>query len=192
MKLNPIKKTSAWQFVTSSTGGIGVEFFAAEGGQIYLNDPSGSLRTFTYGVAGGGLSIGFKLPKIGKLQIPVKGASVGGVGAPASFPNTGCLYILSSFDGDELTYNDISGVCGLVEIGGGLIAGASSTAMLLGMNPKWMAATVVAMASPLSQSLMPLAYKKLIESATSLLLMAGVNAGVQGGAGIIGCTGYLG
>ena len=65
------KKMSAWKFVTSSSGGLGIEFFAAEGGKIYLDDPTGSLKTFDYGVVGLGLSEGFKLPKIGKLQIPI-------------------------------------------------------------------------------------------------------------------------
>ena len=185
MNLNPIKKKSAWEFVTSSTGGIGIEFLAAEGGKIYMNDPTGSLKTFDFGVVGLGLSAGFKLPKIGKLHIPIKGKSVAGVGAPASFPNTGQLYVLESFEGDELSFNDICGVCGLVEVGGGLVGGGSATAMLLGMELKWAAGCIAA--GPLSTY----CYMRLIESANALLLMAGTNVGFQAGGGVIGCTGYL-
>ena len=50
-----VKKESAWQFVTSSSGGVGVEFVVAEGGMIYLQDPSGKQQAFKYGAAGAGL-----------------------------------------------------------------------------------------------------------------------------------------
>ena len=78
-----LKNESAWQFVTSSTGGIGVEFVAAEGGKIYLQNPQGQAVTFYYGAAGAGLAAGLKLPKIGKLEVKVKGKGVVGSIAPA-------------------------------------------------------------------------------------------------------------
>ena len=139
MRVAVIKKPSAWQFVTSSTGGVGVEFVAAEGGKIFLQNPQGVTESFYYGAAGVGISAGLKLPKIGKLQINVKGKGVAGVIAPASFPNGGKLYVLDNFDGDELATSDIQGVCMFVEVGGGLVAGVSATAMLVGMNPAWLA-----------------------------------------------------
>ncbi len=172
-----IKKESAWKFVTSSSGGLGIEFFAAEGGVIYLQNPAGDTIPFKYGAAGAGLSFGFKLPKIGKLRIPIKGKSAAGVIAPADFPNAGKIFILDTFAGDELTRSDITGVCEFLEIGGGLIAGGSGTAMLLGMNPVWLAAFL---GGPLG---MVAANIGLQHSATAILVMAGVTAGIQAGAG---------
>ena len=105
-----IKHESAWKFQTSSSGGIGVEFVAAEGGSIILKDPSGAVVSFPYGGAGAGLTAGFKLPKIGKIALNVKGKSVGGVIAPSFFPNAGGLYVLDSFEGDDFKRSDITGV----------------------------------------------------------------------------------
>ena len=192
-----IKKESAWQFVTSSTGGVGIEFVAAEGGTLYFKDPGGAADYFVYGAAGAGLTYGFKLPKIGKLnvQIPkIRGKSVGGIVAPAAFPNAGKLYILDSFKGDELAESDIQGVCMFLEIGGGVIAGVSGTAMLVGMSPAWLAAAVAASgASPIAGPIAPIAnmyvWQRLTETATGLLVMGGLNVGVQAG---IGGAAFLG
>ena len=41
-----IKRENAWQFVTSSSGGIGVEFVVAEGGKIWLTDPAGKVVSY--------------------------------------------------------------------------------------------------------------------------------------------------
>jgi hypothetical protein len=177
-----IKGESAWQFVTSSTGGIGVEFVAAEGGKIFLNNPQGKQITFYYGSAGVGLSAGLKLPKIGKVQVNVKGRSVVGAIAPAAFPNGGKLYILDTFAGTELTEKDIQGVCAFLEIGGGIIAGVSATAMLVGMNPIWLAGLGLAAAAG-PAGMIYLDYR-LLRSATGLLVMGGLNAGIQAGAGV--------
>jgi hypothetical protein len=174
-----IKKPSAWQFVTSSTGGVGVAFLVVEGGALYLQDPAGNGVAFRYGSAGAGLSAGFKLPKIGKLQI--NGRGVGAGVAPAAFPNMGKLYVLNSFKNDELTISDIRGVCAFVEIGGGVVAGASGTAMLVGMNPMWLAAAMATVTLPVAGAF---AQTQLANSATGLLVMGGLNAGVQAGGGI--------
>ena len=134
-----VTRPSAWKFTTSSTGGVGVEFVAVEGGKIFLENPKGDTVTFCYGAAGVGIAAGIKLPKIGKIQINAKGKAVGGAIAPAAFPNGGKLYLLDSFAGSELTTTDIQGVCAFLEISGGIIAGVSATAMLVGMNPIWLA-----------------------------------------------------
>ena len=171
-----VKKPSEWQFVTSSTGGVGVEFVAVEGGRIWLQDPGGKTETFRYGAAGVGLAAGLKLPKIGKLELKVRGKSVGAALAPASFPNTGKVYVLESFTGNELTKDDITGVCMFAEVYGGLVVGGSATAMIFGMNPIWLAATLIPGPSALASA-------KLLSTATGVLLMAGVNVGIQGGVG---------
>jgi hypothetical protein len=172
-----VKKESDWQFVTSSTGGLGVEFVGLEGGMIWLQDPARQSEAFGYGAAGIGITEGLKVPKIGKVQLKVRGKGVGGVIAPASFPNTGKVYVLETFAGDELTASDIRGVCVFCEVYGGAIAGGSATAMIFGMSPVWLGLAIAA--GPLG----PIAMMKLIETATGVLLMAGVNAGIQAGVG---------
>jgi hypothetical protein len=179
-----IKKESAWQFVTSSSGGVGVEFVAAEGGSLTFDDPNGATVSFPYGAAGLGLSAGFKLPKIGKLQ--VDGKSVGAAISPAAFPNAGKLYILDTFDGQELGRSDITGVCMFVEVAGGLVAGGYATAMLLGMDPGYLAAVAITPAL-INQIFL----EKLLNSATALLLMGGASVGVQAGGGIAAFVGGL-
>jgi hypothetical protein len=183
-----IVKPSAWQFVTSSSGGLGVEFVVVEGGMIYLQDPSGKNVSFLYGAAGAGLSAGFKLPKIGKLQINVKGKAVGGAVAPAAFPNMGKLYVLDTCPTDDLTQDAIRGVCLFAEIGGGLVAGVSGTAMIFGMSPTWLAA--IAASGPMAPLTAYFDYK-LLQSATGILVMGGLNVGVQAGGGIGGFLGGL-
>ena|SRR5437660_5829165 len=177
-----IKKESAWQFVTSSTGGFGIEFVAAEGGALYLKDPSGKPDSFYYGSAGLGLAIGFKLPKIGKLNVRIRGKSVGGAVAPAFLPNAGKLYVLDGCQRNELTESDIQGVCMFLEIGGGVILGVSATAMLVGMNPAWLA-TAIAAGLPGGAVVTMYGYQRLLDTATGLLIMGGMNAGVQAGVG---------
>jgi hypothetical protein len=173
-----IKKESAWRFLTSSSGGIGVEFVAAEGGSIYFQDPNGVTVTYRYGAAGAGVSAGLKLPKIGKLQF--KGKSVGAAVAPAAFPNVGKLYILDSFPGDELSRSDITGVCMFAEVGGGVVVGGAGYAMLLGMSPLWLAAQA---SSAIMPPVMLYADYQMLQSATAVLFMAGLNAGLIAGIG---------
>jgi len=68
-----IKKESAWQYQTSSSGALGLEFFAVEQGRIYMKDPQAANASFLYKSGGAGLAYGFRLPKIGKVNIPIKG-----------------------------------------------------------------------------------------------------------------------
>lgn len=180
-----VKKESAWKFVTSSTGGLGVEFIAAEGGVIYMTDPGGSAVSFKYGAAGVGITYGFKLPKIGKVDVKVLGKAIGAAVAPASFPNTGIMYVLDSFAGDELTRDDITGVCQFVEVGAAMFAGGSATAMLVGMSPVWLAGIAMGPASPFYFPCV----EKLVSSATGVLLMAGINASLMAG---VGAAAFLG
>lgn len=174
-----IKKESAWKFNTFGSGGLSVGFVAVSGGQVVLNDPSGTATTFTYGGAGGGLSAGLKIPKIGKLQIKTpKGGATGSAG-PFAFPSTGALYITDAFGGDELAKGDIQGLCAFVEVGGGIIGGGSGIAMLLDLNGWWLAG-------------IPATAPLLLGSASAVLLMAGLNVGVQAQVGGSAFLGYIG
>ncbi|HXI59993.1 MAG TPA: hypothetical protein VNO55_28190 [Polyangia bacterium] len=173
-----IKKESAWSFITSSSGGVGVEFVNAEGGKIWLQDPEGRTVSYYYGGAGMGVSAGIKLPKIGKIQLKVRGKGIGAIAAPASFPNTGKLYVLESCENQELVRSDIQGVCMFVEAAGGIVGGGFGTAMIFGMNPVWLAAAIAL--GPCGT----IAGEKLLRSATGILLMAGLTTGIQAGGGI--------
>jgi hypothetical protein len=126
------------------------------------------------------------LPKIGKINLPkVRGKSIGGVLAPAAFPNAGKLYILDTFRGNELSRRDLTGACAFVEVYAGAIAGGAAAAIVFGMNPLWLAGL----------GLGPLAFTiteaQLLASATGLLLTAGLNAGLVAGAGAGGFLGGI-
>ncbi len=100
-----IKKTSAWTFNTSGTGGLGLGFFAAVGGELVLKPPSGPLRGFWFGTAGVGIGAGIKrIPKIGRI-IDSRGLSEKGSAnaAPKSFWNHGVVYVMDGLTADELT-----------------------------------------------------------------------------------------
>ena len=174
-----LKGESAWKFVTSSTGGVGVEFVGAEGGKLFFTDPQNKDVSFIYGAAGVGLSACLKLPKIGKIEVKLKGKSIGAAIAPAAFPNGGKLYITDTFKGNELSQSDIRGVCIFLEVGGGILAGVSGTAMLVGIDPIWLAGIGPAMAGgPLTMVMLDY---ELIRAAKGLLVMGGLNVGLNAG-----------
>lgn len=174
-----IKKKSAWDFVTFGSGGIGLEFFAAEGGTIVLTNPSTkNNESFYYGGAGVGLSAGLKIPKIGKVQIPTPKGGLTGSGGPTAFPSTGTVFVMDGCSGNDLTTSDIQGICCFVEVGGGIIVGGSAAAMLVGLDAARLLALgpATAVGGPVGSNL---AMQFLIASAKGLILMAGVNAGIQ-------------
>lgn len=169
-----IKNESKWKFNTFGTGGVGVGFVAASGGTIVLDDPSGKSVDFWYGGAGAGVSIGLK---IGKFKVDLPGTATVG---PKSFPSTGKMYVLDNLENDELSKDDIQGPCAFFEAGGGVVVGASGTAMYVGLDAKLMPMLAL-----------PGYGQVFINSAKGLLLMAGVNEGFQAGAGAAGLVGYL-
>jgi hypothetical protein len=173
-----IKKLSRWEFITWASGGVGVGLVAASGGKVVLKSPQGTEVDFYYGGIGAGLGAGFKLPKLGRVTIPkLKGTATVG---PTPFPSTGSVAITTDFEGDELTESNIRGLCCFAEAGGGLIGGGSGTAMLLNLDPKRL---------PLLIS--PVFAQYFFDSADAVLLMAGLNVGLQAGGGIAGLIGYL-
>lgn len=178
-----IVRASKWKYDSSDSGGFGIGFFTAEGGQVSLTNPSGSKTTFTYGSAGAGLSLGVKIPGVGKLDF---GAAVSPAALPGGF---GALYILDTFNGVELTRSDITGACMLVEVGGGFGLGYSTTAMVLGMNPEYAAAALtLTMGMPLAAGF---ADSMMANSATCVLFTGGAGVGVIAGGGITGMLGAL-
>ncbi len=103
--------------MTSGTGGLNVDIFAAAGSSIDFLDPSHKQRNFRFGGPGVGAGIGLKLPKVGKLEIRLEklGKAIGGVVAPKVFPNAGSLYMTPFFSGRELAAADLRGLCIVID-----------------------------------------------------------------------------
>ena len=183
-----IRKKSAWTFNTSGTGGIGIEFVAASGGTVVLDDPKGTTRNFRYAAGGVGVSAGIrKIPKIGKLdtrKLDPRGLSdhYGGNVAPKSFWNHGVVYVMDGCRADELVAEDFHGICIVIDAGAGLILGYSGSLMLVGVSALALAARATI---PLADILgPPLAPKAMI-------LSRGWNVGPQASAGITAQLGYI-
>lgn len=183
-----IRKKSAWKFDTSGTGGVGIEFVAASGGTVVLDDPAGRETRFRYAAGGGGLSWGIrKVPKIGRLdtsKIDSRGISdhFSANVAPEPFWNHGAVYIMGGFRGDELTAEDFHGVCVVYDAGGGLILGYSGSVMLVGINPMGL----VAMASGVIGMLLGPGLDP-----KAVILSRGWNVGPQASVGVTGQIGFM-
>ncbi|NHZ36739.1 hypothetical protein [Massilia rubra] len=165
---------------TSATGGVGLGFFAASGGLVRLKDPSGKLVDLHYGAVGLGLSQGFKSPKLPKLpefpQLNVQSKS--GALSTTDFPAFGNVFVTKAHTNDDLTLDDIKGNCIICEIGAGYIAGYSATAILVGINPAYLGFGQV---GPVLAA----------ASAKGIIIMHGVNAGLQIGYGVTASLAYL-
>ena len=177
-------RPSSWTFVTSGTGSLNVDIFAAAGGSIDFRDPSNKPQDFRFGSAGVGVGFGVKLPKIGRLEIrPEKlDKAISGVVAPKVFPNAGSLYMTPFFSGQELAAADMRGLCIVIDGGAGLLVGYSGALMLLGIDPVRLTMQVT---SPILSLLLGQA------EPNAVLVTRGLNAGVQAGGGITGTIGYL-
>jgi hypothetical protein len=152
---------------------------AVEGGSLYFIDPNNNPQRFSYGAVGAGFSEKLKFGKVGRqLVIPVRGSSVSGAVAPTSFRNAGVLLMTERVSSDELSRNDIQGLCGFIELSAGAGLGGSAYAMLLGMNPCYL---------PLATTVPNL----LMGSAAAILFMGGMSIDIQAGGGITAFGGYL-
>ncbi|MFN7929740.1 MAG: hypothetical protein U0Y68_17710 [Blastocatellia bacterium] len=176
-----VTRQSAWQFVTFGSGGLSLGVVAAEGGTVVLRSPQSREETFYYGGAGVGLAAGLKIPRIGRVQINTPRGPLTGSGGPTAFPSTGSLFITASFDGSELSLSDIQGPCIFTEVGGGIIGGGSACAMYVGINPLTLPLISVPAFGP----------QLVLNSAKGLLLMAGLNVGLQAQIGGAVYFGYL-
>lgn len=163
-------RPSHWNFATSGSGSLNIDVPALSEGEIELTDPSGSATKPYYGSAGAGLGFGFKLSKVGKLEIKPErlGKAITGTVTPTAASNTSHVYMTDFFKKDELTKADLSGVCFMIDGGLGLAVGYSVTVMLLGIDPARFAAQV-----------------------TSPMLSRSWNAGLQGGGEVAGYVGYM-
>lgn len=94
---------SRWRYVTASGGGMTVAFLAGSGGSITLLSPEGENVSFRYGGVGGGIGLGMRLPRFGKVNLNVKGKSVGGAGALEALPSTGTVLVADGLVGRDLS-----------------------------------------------------------------------------------------
>ncbi len=122
-------------------------------------------------------------------------ASGGGVTvaflAGSGLPSTGTVLVADGLVGRDLSRGDFTGPCMYVELGAGVIAGGSGTAILFGLDPKLLAAVALASASPLTAALGASMSRQLLQSSRGALLMAGVNVGAQFGGGAAAYLGAL-
>lgn len=177
-------RASAWEYVTGSSGGVSFMFLAGGGGQLVLKNPQGQEDKFSFGGVGVGAGFGARLPKIGKVNLNVRGKSVGATGAAESFPSTGQVYVSDALRDRDLSHDDFTGACAYIELAGGLGLGYSGTAVLFGLDAKLLALTMAMSAVPASQILGGFTVQRqLLQSARGALFMRGVTAGLQAGGG---------
>ncbi|MCI0994453.1 hypothetical protein HNO91_20770 [Pseudomonas corrugata] len=183
---------SRWVYQTASGGGLTVAVVAGSGGSIILRSPQGEDVSYRYGGVGVGAGFGARLPRFGKVNIQIKGKSVGAAGAAEAFPSFGKVFVSDALAGRDLTSDDITGPCLYTEVAGGLVVGGSATALLFGLDPKLLALSVALSASPATSIIASSTVnRQLMQSAKGALVMAGMNAGVQAGGGAAIYIGYL-
>ncbi|WHS59440.1 hypothetical protein [Pseudomonas sp. G2-4] len=183
---------SRWQYQTASGGGLTVVMVAGSGGSIILRSPQGEDVSYRYGGVGVGAGFGARLPRFGKVNIQIKGKSVGGAGAAEAFPSTGKVFVSDALVSRDLTSDDITGPCMYTEVGVGLGIGGSATALLFGLDPKLLALSMALSSNPATSLIAStLVNQRLAKSAKGALVMAGMNAGLQAGGGAAIYIGYL-
>lgn len=183
---------SRWQYQTASGGGLSVVMVAGSGGSIILRSPQGESVSYRYGGVGVGVGFGARLPRFGKINIRIKGKSVGGAAAAEAFPSTGKVFVSDALVDRDLTSDDITGPCMYTEVGLGLGIGGAATALLFGLDPKLLALSVAVNSTPgASLIASTVVNRRLAQSAKGALVMAGINAGVQAGGGAAIYMGYL-
>jgi len=184
-------KSSEWQYVTGNGGSATVAVFAGGGGTITLRRPDGGNEVLRYGGLGAGVGFGAKLPRFGKIDLKIRGQSVGAAGAVEALPATGIVFAAESIGARELTREDFNGACLYVEGGLGLVAGASGTAMLFGVSAADLALLIAAMSNPAGQMVAFGLAQRVIASAHGVIFFAGVNVGAQAGGGVAGFVGGM-
>jgi len=183
---------SRWAYQTASGGGLTVALVAGSGGSIILRSPEGKDVSYRYGGVGVGAGFGARLPRLGKINIQIKGKSVGAAGAAEAFPSFGKVFVSDALASRDLTEDDITGPCMYTEVAAGLVVGGSASALLFGLDPKLLALSVALSANPATSLIASSTVnRQLLQSAKGAVVMAGMNAGVQAGGGAAIYLGYL-
>jgi hypothetical protein len=181
---------SRWLYRTASGGGLTIAMVALGGGSITLRSPEG--KDVSYRYSGVGIGVGTPgLRRLGKLNLKVKGKSIAGAGAAEAFPSTGKVFVCDALARRDLTSDDITGPCMYTEVGAGLVVGGSATGLLFGLDPKLLALCMAMNSYPLGIVASLIVLRQLVQSAKGVVVMSGMNVGVQAGAGASYSTGYL-
>lgn len=175
--------------MTGNGGSATVAVFAGGGGTVTLQRPDGGNQVLRYGGLGVGLGFGARLPRFGKIDLKVRGQSVGGAGAVEALPSTGIVFAAESIGARDLSREDFNGACLYVEGGLGVVAGGSGTAMLFGLNAAELALLFAAMSSPAGQVIAYGMSQRVLKTAKGAIFFAGVNVGAQAGGGAAGFVG---
>ena len=168
-------RRSKWEFNTSNGAGLSMGIVGAEGGSVTLKDPQGKPTVFYYGAVGAGLSVGVKLPKLGKIKLP------GLTGSSEQFTSGGLLYMSPMFSRDELTVDDINGGCMFLEVGAESLGEVPRTPWAFGMNE----------AAMFSGILQPALLIHALSTAVGYMVFAGTNYGLQAGLGVSEFVGVM-
>jgi outer membrane protein OmpA-like peptidoglycan-associated protein len=190
-------RPSTWAFESSRSLNISAGSWATiskEGGTIWLNKQETLDKkenaipySFDYDAIGVGVGLG---------TLPV---SFG----PKSAKNGGELFMLNAFVGEELTADDITGLCRIQEVSaGGAGGGGTLTAVFLGMDLEKLAKALGIRGAILSGPVGELLARALSDDdldwtdfistgAKGLLVIAGVGVAVGKGIGVSDALGYL-
>ncbi|WP_425048713.1 hypothetical protein [Pseudomonas mosselii] len=124
-----------------------------------------------------------RLPRFGKVNLQVRGQSVGAAGASEDFYAKGKVLVADSIAARGLNREDFKGACVFIEGGLGLIGGGSLSGMLFGLDTKLLAMTA-AVTIPVGQLVLPQdTTERLLRSAKGVILAGGFNVGLQAGGG---------
>jgi len=143
-----------------------------------LNDPTGRKFRFTYHTGGMGLGLAARLPsrfRLPEIKLPrfiSKDGTIAGTGATSEFEGGGVIFRLRN---KELTRTDYTGLTLSLEFGGGVLVAGSFTLFLTGLKQ---GVVVAWLFNP------GLFTNVLFQSATALVVFAGVSEGLVDAIGV--------
>lgn len=183
-KAPALKISTAWEYKSAGSTSMSVGMAGISGGQIVLEESSTKIHhSFNYGGYGPAIGWGFKIPRLGKIEIPTPRGPVNATDSHP-YPSNGVVFAKENLPGGDLTLSDIKGLCLFIEAGGGVIRGGSATALCIGLDPWLLPITTTIVFNPIAISI-------LINSMKGVIYMAGRNEGIQGGVSGGGFLGWL-
>lgn len=185
-------RKSGWTFSDESAIAATLGVFGGGFATIELKNPmNNSPVKFYYQYAGAGFGYGVEV----------------GYTGPDDFRSSGKVWMLDTFHGKELTADDISGICLIIEASVSGVPtgkktnyqtiGASATAMLMGIDYKKIPDEIYSIALAAAVGGNPIIFDSAEKigwfksSAKAFLVMGGAQMGYNIGAGILGSIGYV-
>jgi outer membrane protein OmpA-like peptidoglycan-associated protein len=170
-------RKSKWKFKTSTSNSVSIDFIGGQNSSFVLTSPDGSNVTFRYLAAGAGVSAG---------------ANIGTSSSTEDNWSVGDIFMTDGFSGrGDLEVSDIEGACQIFDAGAGVIGGISGTVMALGIPtksiPHHLARTSLigtAVSVVRGETDSP-------TDARALLIMTGVNKGLNISIGVMGSYGKV-